>query len=168
VPSRHLLLVRHAPAANGPADADRPLTAGGAQQAAAIGSWLVQAGLVPDRVIVSPARRAAETWDRAAASLGQAPTPVVDARIYANTVEGLLAAIRETPDDVATLAVVGHNPAVGELAGTLDGGRGRPAARRNLDRGFRAGGVAVFDLDLPYAALEPGTATLRDFTVPGG
>jgi hypothetical protein len=26
----------------------------------------------------------------------------------------------------------------------------------------------VFDLDLPYAALEPGTATLRDFTVPGG
>jgi phosphohistidine phosphatase len=167
VPPLRLLLVRHARAAAGPVDADRPLTEDGAGQATAIGSWLARTGLHPDRVVVSPARRAAETWDRAAAALGPGPAPVVDARIYENTVEALLAVVHETPDDVRTLVVVGHNPAVGELADALDDGRGSPAARRELDAGFRAGAAAVFELAVPFAAVAPGVATLRDFAVPG-
>ena len=77
---RRLLLVRHAQAAAGPVDAERPLTKRGALHAAAIGSWLAQAGLVPDRVLVSPARRALQTWERANTSLvpgrpGKRPGP---------------------------------------------------------------------------------------------
>jgi phosphohistidine phosphatase len=94
--------------------------------------------------------------------------PIVDARIYYNTVEALLTAIRESPEDVRTLAVVGHNPSVGELAGVLDDGQGNPVARRDVDAGFRAGGVAVFLLAAPFAAIAPGAATPSDFTVPGG
>jgi phosphohistidine phosphatase len=164
VQPRRLLLVRHAKAAAGPVDADRPLTERGARQAAALGAWLAQAGLVPDRVVVSPARRAVETWKRAGASLGEGHQPVVDERIYDNTVEALLAAIRETPEGVRTLAVVGHNPSVGELAGVLDDGQGSPAARRDVDAGFPTGAVAVFLLATPFAGLTPGAATLSDFT----
>ena len=167
VQPRRLLLVRHAKAADGPVDADRPLTERGARRAAAIGAWLTQAGLVPDRVLVSPARRAVQTWERAGAALVPGLRPTVDARIYDNTVEALLAAIRETPEDVQTLAVVGHNPSVGELAGVLDDSQGSPAARRDVDAGFRTGGVAVFLLATPFAAIAPGAATLSDFTVPG-
>jgi phosphohistidine phosphatase len=167
VPQRRLLLVRHAEAANDPDDANRPLTERGAQHAVAIGAWLEKAGSVPDRVLVSPARRAAQTWELASAPLISGVQPIVDERIYDNTVEALLEAIRETPEDVRTLAVVGHNPSVGELAGVLDDGQGSPAARRDIGAGFRTGGVAVFVLDTPFTAIGPEGATLSDFAVPG-
>src|SRR3954453_9424386 len=65
VQPRRLVLVRHAQAAQGEVDADRTLTERGARQAAAIGAWLAQTGLIPDRVVVSPARRAQQTWELA-------------------------------------------------------------------------------------------------------
>jgi phosphohistidine phosphatase len=167
VQPRRLLLIRHAKAAVGPVDADRPLTKRGARRAAAIGSWLEQAEVVPDRVLVSPARRAAQTWERAAAPLVPGLRPIIDTRIYDNTVEALLAGIRDTPDDVRTLAVVGHNPSIAELTAVLDDGQGSPGARRDADAGFRTGGVAVFVVATPFAAIAPGVATLTDFTVPG-
>ena len=146
---------------------DRPLTERGLRQAAAIGSWLERAGLLPDRVLVSPARRAMQTWERAGAVLAPDPRPTVDERIYDNTVEVLLAVIREVPDDVRTLAVVGHNPSIGELVGVLDDGQGSEAAQRAAEAGFPAGGVAVFDLAEGFSALGSGAATLSDFSVPG-
>jgi phosphohistidine phosphatase len=167
VQSRRLLLVRHAQAADGAVDAERALTAQGEQRATAIGSWLAQADLQPDLVLVSPARRAARTWERASASLRPDLRSAVDPRIYENTVEGVLAAVREAPEDVHTVAVVGHNPSVGELARALDDGQGSPEATRTLGAGFPAGGVAVFILAGPFAEVAAGSATLTEFTVPG-
>jgi phosphohistidine phosphatase len=163
---RRLVLVRHAQAADAPVDADRRLTEQGTRQAAAIGSWLEEAGVVPDRVVVSPARRAGQTWEQASARLTTDP-PIVDPRIYDNTVEALLAVIRETADDVRTVAVVGHNPSIGTLSAALDDGRGDPTARRDLHTGFPTGAVAVFTLATTAAAIAAGEATLSDFTVPG-
>jgi phosphohistidine phosphatase len=163
VQQRRLVLVRHAQAAAAPVDVDRPLTPHGLQRAAAVGDWLSDGGLVPDRVLVSPATRARETWERA----GAGQQPVVEERVYDNTVEALLEAVRETPADVAVLAVVGHNPSIGELTDALDDGTGDPAARRDAAAGFPTGGVAVLDLDRPFAALAPGTARLVAFAVPG-
>ncbi|MGK5110846.1 SixA phosphatase family protein [Geodermatophilus sp. CPCC 205506] len=163
-----LLLIRHARAAGGHVDADRPLTEKGRRQAAAIGTWLAEAGMVPDTTLVSPARRAAQTWAQASAALESGRQPIVDSRIYDNTVEALLAAVRETSEDVRILAVVGHNPSVAELVSTLDDGRGDPVARRAVEAGFPAGGVAVFDVAAPFAAVIEGSATLTDFQVPGG
>ena len=51
---------------------------------------------------------------------------MVNARIYDNTVEALLEAIRKSHEDVRTFAVVGHNPSIRELAGVLDDGQGSP------------------------------------------
>ena len=165
---RRLLLVRHAKAVDGSVDADRPLTTRGEHRAAAIGVWLDQAASVPDLVLVSPARRAAQTWELASAPLTSGRPPVIDARIYDNTVESLLEVIRETPDDVRTVAVVGHNPSIGELATVLDDGQGSAEARNAADAGFPTGGVAVFALRAPFADIAPGTATLDAFAVPGG
>jgi phosphohistidine phosphatase len=168
VPDHRLLLIRHAQAGNAPLDKDRPLTEQGARDAAAIGPWLSRGGLVPDRVVVSPALRAAQSWEHAARGLGAGTEPVVEQRIYDNTVDGLYEVIRETSEDVATLAVVGHNPSIGGLAHELDDGAGDPAVRRRLDVGFPAGGVAVFELTSPFAGAGAGTATLRDFWVGRG
>lgn len=161
-----LVLLRHAEAGQAAADADRPLTERGERQAAAVGRWLRQSGPAPERVVVSSARRAARTWELAAAQLPSPPTPVVEARIYDNTVDALLAVIAETPADVGTLAVVGHNPSIGVLASLLDDGAGDAPARRDLREGFPTGGVAVFTLGTPFDAIAAGTAALTAFTVP--
>jgi len=164
---RRLLLIRHAQAAAASPDRDRPLTDLGRTAAAAIGAWLRDSGRVPDRVLVSPALRAQQTWAAAAESLGAEPAPTVDQRIYDNTVASVLELIGEVPDDVGILAVVGHNPSIGELALILDDGAGDEPARRALHGGFPAGAVAMFGLASSFADLGPGAATLEDFTVPG-
>jgi phosphohistidine phosphatase len=162
-----LVLIRHAEAAPGAVDAERPLTDHGVRQAAAVGRWLQDAGLVPDRVAVSPAVRAIRTWERAAGQFPAPPTPVVDERIYVNTVDALLAVIGETAADGGTVAVVGHNPSIGVLASILDDGAGDSSPRRDLRDGFPTAAVAVFTLGTPFDSIAPGTATLTAFTVPG-
>lgn len=157
------MLVRHARAADAPVDADRPLTPLGARRAAAIGAWLADHGLSADLAVVSPARRTLQTWQHAG---GSGPL-AVDPRLYDNTVEALLTAIAEVPDDVAQLVVVGHNPSVSELAALLDDGDGPAAARRQVADGFPPGGVALFTLEAPFAAIGPGTARLVAAEVPG-
>jgi len=164
---RRLVLVRHALAGDAATDRDRPQTRRGELHAGTVGARLARAGLLPDRVLVSPARRAVQTWQLARAVLDGAPEPVLDERIYDNTVEDLVGIVREMSVDVRTIAVVGHNPSIGELAAGVGDEEGDPELQRRLERGFPTGGVAVFVLAVPFGALEPGAATLTGFVVPG-
>jgi phosphohistidine phosphatase len=165
--SHRLVLIRHTQAGNAATDRDRPLTAAGEQHAAAIGAWLARAGVTPDLVLVSPAHRAQQTWEQAAAALTPRPDVSLEERIYDNTLDDLFAVIGEAPDHLATLVVVGHNPSVGEFAAALDDGEGDADAREALASGFPTGGVAVFSLAGPFEDLAPETGTLTDFAVPG-
>jgi len=166
MPDRRLVLVRHAQAGDAASDRDRPLTARGQQQADAAGHGLARIGIRPDRVVVSPALRTRQTWERVGAALESAPEPEVEERIYDNTVDGLLEVVRESDEDAGTLVVVGHNPAIGQLTHDLDDGEGDPTARDQVERGFPPGAVAVFDVDTPFAVLGPGGATLVDVIFP--
>jgi phosphohistidine phosphatase len=130
-----LVLVRHAKAEReGRSDAQRPLAPRGRVDAAAIGRWLASHGIAPDRVVLSPTLRTRETWQLTGLD---APPADLDERIYENTVEDLLAVVRDTPADVRTLLLVGHNPSMGSLAASW-----APQLSE-----FRTGAVAVFELD---------------------
>jgi phosphohistidine phosphatase len=166
VEQRRLVLVRHAQAGDAPSDRERPLTEHGQRQAAAVGERLARLGIAPDRVVVSPALRARQTCEQVRSALEGAPEADVDRRIYENTLDGLFDVLRETGDDVRTLLLVGHNPAVGQVAYDLDDGEGDPVAREDLGRGFPAGSAAVFDVDSPFAVLGPGAATLVHVLLP--
>ena len=166
--TRRLVLVRHAKAAADGPDLERGLAGRGRADAPAVGRWLADQGLVPDRVVVSPARRARQTWELAAAELTRAPDPVMDERIYSNTAEDLLSVVREVPAAIETLVVVGHNPAIQELAVALDDGRGDHAAHAKLAEKYPTSGVAVFTIDGAWGAVAPGTATLAQFAAPRG
>jgi phosphohistidine phosphatase SixA len=159
VTTRQLVLIRHAKADEGGIDRERPLADRGVAEAPAIGRWLAQRRIAPDRVVVSPARRARQTWELAADELGPTAEPVLDDRVYRNTVEDLLEIVRETPDDVTTLAIVGHNPGIQNLAVTLDDGRGDDAGRRELATRYRTSGVAVLDVGDSWAEVRSGTLT---------
>jgi phosphohistidine phosphatase SixA/SAM-dependent methyltransferase len=168
VTTRRLVLVRHAKAmAEGGVDTERGLTSRGEADASGIGAWLANQHLVPDRVVVSPARRALRTWELAADALGGAASPVVDERVYRNTVEDLLAAVRDTPADIGTLVLVGHNPSVEEFATALDDGAGDATGRRQLAEKYPTSGIAVFDIGTDWADVDTGAATLASFATPG-
>jgi phosphohistidine phosphatase len=90
---------------------------------------------VPDLVVVSPATRARQTWEGAQAVLGVSVEVLIDDRIYDNDVDSLLAVIRDTPEHVRTLGLVGHNPSFELLAHELDDRVGDDALRSALMTG---------------------------------
>jgi phosphohistidine phosphatase len=156
---RRLVLIRHAKSAEGAIDRDRPLAERGMREAPEIGRWLAERQLVPDRVVVSPALRARQTWERAETGLTGAPEPVRDERVYDNSRAALLAIVRDTPDGVGTLAIVGHNPGMQEFAISFDDGTGDEAAREDVTGKYPTGGVAVFAVDDPWSRASAGTLT---------
>ncbi len=118
-----LLLLRHAKSGwdnPGLTDHDRPLAPRGKKAAPAIGGMLRQSGLTPGRVLCSTARRARQTWERIAPYID--PDPEVEFRrdIYdAETSCELLTILRGQPHHAATVMLVGHNPALEDLARSL-------------------------------------------------
>ncbi len=72
-------------------------------------------------------------------------------RIFESTAECLLTVVRETPDAVRTLLLVGHNPGMEDLARLLIGYGDRYALAR-LQQKFPTAGIAVVDLDVAYWA----------------
>src|SRR5947209_1995713 len=147
--TRRLVLIRHAKAAQAAPDFGRPLTGRGRRDAAAVGEWLVAHSRVPDLAVVSPAVRATQTWELAAAVTGREVPVVVEPRVYTNTLDDLIAVVGEQPEEAATLAVVGHNPSVHALALRLAG------SARDLDD-FATATVAVIALDVGWDELAPG------------
>ncbi len=165
---RRLILFRHTKSdwPDGMRDFERPLAARGRRAAPLMGQLLVDRGLVPAQVIVSPAARTVETWALARAGFLQLPPGAQDRRIYEAPAYQLANVIRETPDEVGTLLLVGHNPGIETLCGDLvaDG----PAdQRRRLSRKFPTGGLAVIDCAIDdWRDLGPRCGTLVSFTVP--
>jgi phosphohistidine phosphatase len=136
-----LLLLRHAKSAwPDVPDHERPLARRGQQDAPLMGRWLRAAGYIPDRVVCSTARRAAQTWQLAQPALGSAPPAVFDDRLYDAETAQLLDVIRRAPAPVRTLLVVGHDPALPGLARTLaeapaaGAGTGKQAAAADRTR----------------------------------
>src|SRR6516162_11200968 len=96
--NRTLVLFRHAKSAwPDVPDHERPLASRGIRAAPVMGRWLRDAGLVPDLVLCSTARRARETWQFAQTGLAAAPPVTFDVRIYEGAAMDLLTVIREVP-----------------------------------------------------------------------
>jgi len=175
--SRTLVLLRHAKSAwPDVPDHERPLARRGQRDAPAMGRWLRAVGLVPDQVLCSTARRARETWQLAQAGLSTAPPVSFEDRVYQGSAAQLLDRIRRTPPAARTLLVVGHDPALPELALTLaatvpPGGGDPPDAgsRAAVDRmraKFPTAAIAVFEFTGSWDQLAPATARLTVFVTP--
>jgi phosphohistidine phosphatase len=163
---RCLLLLRHGKAASpdGIDDADRPLTGRGGDASRRMGLYLAEQGLVPDLALVSPARRAQETWSLAEPALAGVPARS-DARIYEAPPDRLLAVVREAPE-IGTLLVVGHNPGLEELLRMLLSREERYATAATVAK-FPTAALAAVDLAAPtWRAVAPGSGSLHRFVTP--
>jgi phosphohistidine phosphatase len=163
---RRLMLLRHATAAplGAGGDLERPLAESGRAAAQAIGAYLRNEQLLPDLVLVSPARRTRETWEALAASI-EAPVRS-EQRLYDGDPERLLAVVRETDASVRGLLVVGHNPGTADLARRLVGHGDRYAFAR-MAKGYPTAGLAVIDFAAEdWAEVAPGAGRLERFVTP--
>ena len=176
--SRHtLVLFRHAKSAwPDVPDHDRPLARRGIRAAPVMGRWLRDAGLVPGQVLCSTARRARDTWQFAQPGLAATPPVTFDARIYGAAATDLLALVREVPPATGTLLLLGHNPAIEDLAlllATAPGAAAGPgpagAAPSDLERmrsKFPTAAIAVLQFSGTWPGLAPGRARLTAFVTP--
>ncbi len=126
-----LALLRHAKAVgDGGAGGDhaRVLAERGRRDATRVGLRLLDAGFVPDRVLVSDSARTRETWALASEALlrtGHRPEVTFDRRLYLADPEQVATVCRDLGDAAGTLLLVGHNPGWEALATQLVG---RPLA----------------------------------------
>lgn len=129
-------------------DFDRPLNKRGRKGAAIMGKHIVDYGIHWDRIISSPAVRAAETIEIAAATVRE-PLPVEwDKRIYLASSVTLMDLLREQDGDPDTIIMVGHNPGFEDLIFDLVPDDGSNPLRDIVEVKFPTAAFAVIELDI--------------------
>jgi phosphohistidine phosphatase len=164
-----LLLLRHAKSSwDQPllSDYERPLAKRGRKAAPRMGKFIAKADLAPDLVLCSSARRAQETWNLVSGALGAPCQVVILEDLYDASVQSLISLLREVPDTVDRILMVGHNPTFEDLAMTLVGS-GEEEARRDMERKFPTAALAIIDFpDKGWSEIERRSGCLREFVKP--
>jgi phosphohistidine phosphatase len=168
---RQLLLLRHAKSAwdnTAIPDRDRALTSRGRRAAVVMRQVMRELGLVPDLVLVSPAKRALETlealepWD---------DTPLIEPldTLYLASETQLLGTLQQVAETVRSVLLVGHNPGLHDLALALvarwSAGPVGPAMR-GLAKGYPTAALAEFTLTCPWRDIGIGGGRLVRFVTP--
>jgi phosphohistidine phosphatase len=155
-----LTLLRHAKSSWKAAnleDFDRPLNKRGLADAPVMGNRFAARGQIPDRVITSPAARAQETTHLFCGAFSYPPDRILlERRIYGTPASILIPLLHDFDDDWQHVLLVGHNPALSELAHLLGGYQGEDLPTCTLLQ-------LTFPIDHWWQVEEGcGTVTYRD------
>jgi phosphohistidine phosphatase len=152
--------VRHAIAeARGPAwpdDGLRPLSDEGARKWRRQAAGLAAIDARPDRILTSPLVRARQTADLLAAAWARKPKVVEIPALQPGVKPREVLRALEPVGRHESVALVGHEPGLGEVAALLVGFRTPPE--------FRKGGVAR--IDVAILPPPPGSGTLQWWLTP--
>jgi phosphohistidine phosphatase len=162
---RTLLLMRHAKSdyPSEVADHDRPLAPRGVREAGLAGDWLRASAPSIDLVLCSTAVRTRETLARTKLS---APVTFVD-RIYDAVPSTVIDEINGVDDDVATLLVIGHEPAMSSVTLALaDASTSNSVAAEDVSTKFPTSAIARLRIGSSWRDLVVGGAMLDSFHVP--
>lgn len=143
---KKLYILRHAKAAspeNGQ-DFDRPLSPQGIEDAAALGQLMTKQSYIPDIALCSTAKRTRETLD----ALGLPATTKAShsEKIYDASTGDLLEMIQSADDTAQSILLVGHNPAIHELALRLSSEDSGLSLLQRLLQGYSPGTLSVLDV----------------------
>jgi len=147
-------------------DFDRPLSKRGRTASELIGAEMKRCGLVFDLVLASPAERVRQTIAYVTRDYGQPLQPRFVAEIYPASCEMLCTILRLVGSDVRHVLVVGHNPALQQLACHLvNRSEGQPL--HDFEAAFPTAALALLELpDIGWDRLEAGVAQLIAFWEP--
>ena len=131
-------LLRHADAASGTPDEERPLTERGVRQAEAAGRALERLGVQVDVCLTSPKRRALETARLAAEPLGV--DVIVETRLSGEPFD-----VHELTAGLGNVLLVGHDPSFSLTLHDMTGAQAR----------LRKGGLAAIEKGELVVLLRP-------------
>jgi phosphohistidine phosphatase len=156
-------------------DFDRPLNPRGRIWAPRMGDFIRQEcarrGLAWNRIMSSPAVRAAQTIEMAAQGAGLAPGATLainwDRRLYLASSATLIDVLRELPQDLTSVLMVGHNPGLEDLIFDLVPDDGSSPLRDLVEIKFPTASFALLELDIErWADVDDGCARLVHLTRP--
>jgi phosphohistidine phosphatase len=163
---KRLFLLRHAKSSwDDPrlADHDRPLAPRGRRAAKRIAQHLREERIAPDVVLCSSAGRAQETLERISPALGGDARVEIEPELYGASASELLARLRRLPEEAGSAMLVGHNPAVQELALSL---AGSGFERATIEGKYPTAGLATLSFEGPWSELDMGAGELVSFVTP--
>jgi phosphohistidine phosphatase len=123
--AKKLILFRHAKSdwdSGAASDHARPLAKRGVEAARVMGRFLMSAGEVPEQVLCSSAVRAVTTVQLAAKAGGWIVPIDFRESLYLPDTGSVIKEIRQAPDRLSSLMLVGHEPTWSELISELIGG----------------------------------------------
>ena len=156
-----LMLMRHAKSdwSSHTADIDRPLNSRGSRDAVAMGGYLEQTGLVPDKMIISPARRTRQTAELLLRNLpvdGQ--QVIVDRDLYLADIETLREIGELYTADDQRILLLAHNPGMDDMVSYLANKAPPLSANGKLMTTCAVADFAVASID---TIKRPGRADLQ-------
>lgn len=160
-----LIVLRHAKSSWKTSETDlrRPLSARGTRDAVVAGELLSAYNL--DVVLCSSATRAQQTWQSAILGGAACADVRISEAIYHAWPGEIIGELHDLPEDVLTAVVIGHEPTLGDLIGTL----AKPSDLVDeITLKFPTSGLAVLTYRGAWKTLGPGKATLKRFEVPRG
>ncbi len=165
---RRLVLVRHAKSAwDDPSllDHDRPLARRGRKALPLLRAHLADSLCSPVIVLCSSSHRTIETLDGIRAGFIERPSIEIDEGIYLASVDQLLTRLRGIDRDVGCAMVIGHNPAIQELALLLVGA-GDADLLAQLATKLPTAAAVTLSFERAWADLGRGDALLERLFMP--
>jgi phosphohistidine phosphatase len=162
-----LWLLRHAKSSwhdPGLEDRDRPLAPRGEEAADRMRDYFVAEDVHPALVLCSSSLRTRQTLARVLSAFEPELEVRIESSLYTFEADALLDRLRAIPEGVASVMLIGHNPALHELAVIL---AARGPRLDELAQKFPTGALA--EIDLPAASWNDAGKTpgeLTRFVVP--
>jgi phosphohistidine phosphatase len=156
-----LYLLRHAKSSwDDPAldDHERPLSARGWRNAAALAEHVRAERIVPALILCSTARRARETLAAMVPALDGEVAIRIESDLYAASSSSLLARLKTVPDATESVMLIGHNPAIEGLAVLL-------ASDETPER-MPTGALVALTSTSSWAALGERACQVQSVTIP--
>lgn len=162
-----LYLLRHAKAETGDSaqlDHARPLAERGRRDAQALGEWMHQYNMLPQKVLCSSSVRTTQTLDLLSRSW-QIPVAVdISPDLYLAAAPDILQLLQQTDSRHEILLVVGHNPGLHHLCLTLTSGS---QSRGMMEVRFPTCALAVISYEIEqWDMIAPAAGRLALFREP--
>jgi phosphohistidine phosphatase len=148
-------------------DFDRPLNHRGQRGARAMGQYIKSTSHHFDRIVASPAVRAAETVEEASKAWGCTFKVEWDRRIYLASSATLIDLLKELDGDPASILMIGHNPGLEDLIFDLVPDDGSSPLRDEVVEKFPTATFALMELDIDrWSDVAEGCARLVELKRP--